>query len=144
MYQCLVTQSRHPRCYRIYLKSYRNHLPSDVWLSFQPVSRVAMLYPRRGLGYILSGAEVTCGPSVSCAASFRSSGQQAAAAGTLRWRLSKTCEAVLGRRLRMRWLWQRIQRQSTVFAAAVVVIVNLVAFSGVLHLSDKALGGLNA
>src|SRR5215470_5070038 len=44
----------------------------------------------------------------------------------------------------MRSLWRRIQRQSTQLVAAVIVIFNLVALTGVLHLSDRALGLLNA
>jgi uncharacterized protein YndB with AHSA1/START domain len=44
----------------------------------------------------------------------------------------------------VRWLSRRIQRQATILLAAVVVIINLVALSGVLHLSDRALGGVNA
>jgi len=58
--------------------------------------------------------------------------------------LSRKYQLSLAGGYAVRWLWRRIQRQLTVLAAAVVVIINLVALSGVLHLSDQALGGLNA
>lgn len=44
----------------------------------------------------------------------------------------------------MGWLWRRIQRHAPVIAGAVVVVINLIALSGVLKLSDKVLGGINA
>jgi hypothetical protein len=44
----------------------------------------------------------------------------------------------------MSWLWRRIQRQAPLFAGAVLVIVNVVAGLGVLHISDSVLGWVNA
>jgi hypothetical protein len=44
----------------------------------------------------------------------------------------------------MRRLWRSIQRQPALFAAAGLVILNIIALSGVLHLSGAAIGGINA
>jgi hypothetical protein len=41
-------------------------------------------------------------------------------------------------------LWRGFQRQPALFAAALLVIMNIIALSGVLHLSTQGLGGLNA
>jgi hypothetical protein len=44
----------------------------------------------------------------------------------------------------MSWLRRRIQRQAALLAGAVLVIVNVVAGLGVLHISDSVLGWVNA
>jgi hypothetical protein len=44
----------------------------------------------------------------------------------------------------MRRFWRSVQRQPALFAAAVLVVMNIIALSGVLHLSGSAIGGINA
>jgi hypothetical protein len=44
----------------------------------------------------------------------------------------------------MRWLWRRIQRYAALLTGAVLVIINVVALSGILHLSGQVLGAINA
>ena len=44
----------------------------------------------------------------------------------------------------MRRLWRSVQRQPALYAAAVLVVINIIALSGVLHLSGAAIGGINA
>lgn len=44
----------------------------------------------------------------------------------------------------MKRFWRSVQRQPALFAAGVLVVMNIVALSGVLHLSGAVIGGINA